>query len=160
LFDKRELQELMETVSRLPIQTFKYSDGSSKIVIKKDTPASAPKKNQDQQIKEETVSPQEKTTGLQTASTSEALSEEPLKPGLLAITAPMVGTFYTVAEQGGTPLVQVGDKVTGETVVCVLEAMKLFMEVNARVSGEIVEIVAEEGVLVEYGQTLFWVKPE
>jgi acetyl-CoA carboxylase biotin carboxyl carrier protein len=149
LFDKRDLQELMETVSRLPIQTFKYSDGSSKIVIKKD-----------KQIKEEAVSAQEEAICLQTASTSEALSEEPLKPGLLAITAPMVGTFYTVAEQGGTPLVQVGDKVTGETVVCVLEAMKLFMEVNARVSGEIVEIVAEEGVLVEYGQTLFWVKPE
>lgn len=160
MFAKRDLQDLMETVSQLPIQTFKYSDGKTKIVIKKDSPVSEPQKYKKALVN----AVPEETTELQTpqpqiSTQAEAVQESP-KSDLIPITAPMVGTFYRYAEQGGSPLVQVGDKVTAETVVCVLEAMKLFMEIKARVSGEIVEIVAEEGRLVEYGQTLFLIKPE
>jgi acetyl-CoA carboxylase biotin carboxyl carrier protein len=155
LFKKSDLQELIETVSQSPIQTFKYSDGTTNIVIKK-APPSGTKKNQIRTTTE-TLSETEETAGW--ASMAED-SAEPLQTDLLQITAPMVGTYYSAAEQGGAPLVQVGDKVSAESVVCVLEAMKLFTEVKARVSGEIVKIFAEEGSLVDYGQTLFLVKPE
>ncbi|SEB73012.1 acetyl-CoA carboxylase biotin carboxyl carrier protein [Paenibacillus sp. GP183] len=156
MFSKQELQELIETVSQYPIKTFKYSDGTTNIVIKKDRPASMKQKNLDVPMSE-AISDSEETPGLHKISTSE-IYPEPLQPELIPVTAPMVGTFYTTAEQGKAPFVQVGDKVTAETVLCILEAMKLFTEVTARMSGEIVEIVAEEGQLVEYGQTLFLVK--
>lgn len=76
------------------------------------------------------------------------------------IVSPMVGTFYSAPEPGKPPYVQVGDKVTANKVVCIVEAMKLFNEIEAEVKGEIVKILVEDGQLVEYGQPLFLVKPE
>jgi len=76
------------------------------------------------------------------------------------ITSPMVGTFYKASSPDDDPFVKVGDKVGKESVVCIVEAMKLFNEIEAEVSGEIVEVLAEDGQLVEYGQPLFLVKPE
>lgn len=74
------------------------------------------------------------------------------------ITSPMVGTFYTRANEGEEPLIQVGDTVQKGQVVCIVEAMKLFNEVQAGVDGEIVEVLVEDGDVVEYGQPLFKLK--
>jgi acetyl-CoA carboxylase biotin carboxyl carrier protein len=76
------------------------------------------------------------------------------------IVSPMVGTFYRSPEPGKPPYVQPGDKVTTNKVVCIVEAMKLFNEIEAEVNGEIVKVLVEDGQLVEYGQPLFLVKPE
>jgi acetyl-CoA carboxylase biotin carboxyl carrier protein len=76
------------------------------------------------------------------------------------ITSPMVGTFYAAASPEAGNYVEVGSKVTKESVVCIVEAMKLFNEIEAEVKGEIVEILVQNGQLVEYGQPLFLVKPE
>ena len=76
------------------------------------------------------------------------------------VTSPMVGTFYKASSPEDDPFVKVGDKVGKESVVCIVEAMKLFNEIEAEVSGEIVEVLVEDGQLVEYGQPLFLVKPE
>ena len=70
------------------------------------------------------------------------------------IVAPMVGTFYTSAP-AADPYVAVGDGVGEETVVCIIEAMKIMNEVKAEVKGKIVEILVENGTAVEYGQPLF-----
>lgn len=70
------------------------------------------------------------------------------------VVAPMVGTFYTSAP-AADPYVAVGDGVGEETVVCIIEAMKIMNEVKAEVKGEIVEILVENGTAVEYGQPLF-----
>ncbi|HDG9919105.1 TPA: acetyl-CoA carboxylase biotin carboxyl carrier protein, partial [Staphylococcus aureus] len=74
------------------------------------------------------------------------------------INAPMVGTFYKSPSPDEEAYVQVGDTVSNETTVCILEAMKLFNEIQAEISGEIVEILVEDGQMVEYGQPLFKVK--
>lgn len=74
------------------------------------------------------------------------------------INAPMVGTFYKSPTPESDAYVKVGDKVTAESIVCILEAMKLFNEIQAELSGEIVEILVEDGQMVEYGQPLFRVK--
>jgi acetyl-CoA carboxylase biotin carboxyl carrier protein len=74
------------------------------------------------------------------------------------ITAPMVGTFYTAANPNAESFVRVGDTVTVDTTVCVLEAMKVFTEVPADMSGTITEILVTDGDFVEYGQPLFKVK--
>lgn len=76
------------------------------------------------------------------------------------IVSPMVGTFYQSASPGSAPFVSVGSKVSDKTVVCIVEAMKLMNEIEAEVKGEIVEILVENGQLVEYGQPLFLVRPE
>jgi acetyl-CoA carboxylase biotin carboxyl carrier protein len=76
------------------------------------------------------------------------------------ITSPMVGTFYRTPSPDSPPFVNVGDRVSDKSVVCILEAMKLMNPLEAEVTGEIVEILAENGQLVEFGQPLFLVKPE
>lgn len=84
----------------------------------------------------------------------------PAKTGeqIVEITAPMVGTFYGAPDPKAEPFVKVGSKVTPNTVVCILEAMKLFSEIEAEVEGEITEILVKDGEFVEFGQPLFKVK--
>ncbi len=77
---------------------------------------------------------------------------------VVEITAPMVGTFYSAPDPKAPPFVKIGSAVMPNTVVCVLEAMKLFSEVEATVEGEIVEILVKDGDFVEFGQPLFKVK--
>ena len=83
----------------------------------------------------------------------------PADKGLLEITSPMVGTFYRAPSDGAEPYVGVGTMLDPETVVCMVEAMKVMNEVKAEVSGEIVEILIQNAEPVEYGQVLFLVKP-
>jgi acetyl-CoA carboxylase biotin carboxyl carrier protein len=78
-------------------------------------------------------------------------------PNLFKIVSPMVGTIYRAPGEDAEPFVKTGDKVEKSTVVCILEAMKLFNEIEADVNGEIVEVLFENGQLVEYGQPLFLV---
>jgi len=74
------------------------------------------------------------------------------------IISPMVGTFYCAATPESAPFVKIGDKVKEKTVVCIVEAMKLMNDIVADISGEIVEVLVDNGQLVEYGQPLFLVK--
>ena len=78
--------------------------------------------------------------------------------GLTAITSPMVGTFYRSPSPEAPPFVQSGDEVEPGKVVCIIEAMKLFNEIESEVRGKIVKILAENGKPVEYGQKLFLIK--
>ena len=77
--------------------------------------------------------------------------------GVAEVVAPMVGTFYTSAP-GADPYVSVGDDVVEDTVVCIIEAMKIMNEIKAETKGKIVEVMAENGTAVEYGQPLFGVE--
>lgn len=86
--------------------------------------------------------------------------EKEIKEELHKITSPMVGTFYQAPAPDADPYVKVGSKVTKDTIVCIVEAMKLFNEIEAEVNGEIVEVLVKDGQLVEYGQPLFLVRPE
>src|SRR5687767_12766157 len=79
--------------------------------------------------------------------------------GLVPITAPLLGTFYVAPEPGAPPFVQVGSAVTEDTTVGLIEVMKVFNSVRANVNGTLVQVVAQNGQFVEYGQTLFLVKP-
>lgn len=88
---------------------------------------------------------------IQSETPSESLDYQVIK-------APMVGTFYKSPSPESDPYVSVGDQVKSESIVCILEAMKLFNEIQAEVSGEIVEVLVEDGQMVEFGQPLFKVK--
>jgi acetyl-CoA carboxylase biotin carboxyl carrier protein len=79
--------------------------------------------------------------------------------GADVVTAPLLGTFYARAKPGEAPFVKVGDKVEPDTVLCIVEVMKLMNSVHAGRSGVIAAIHAEDGQLVEFGQALFSIVP-
>jgi acetyl-CoA carboxylase biotin carboxyl carrier protein len=74
------------------------------------------------------------------------------------IVSPMVGTFYRASSPDSAPYVRVGQEITEESVVCIIEAMKVMNEIKAEVSGSILEILVENGTPVQFGQSLFRVK--
>ena len=134
-----EIQALIKTLDNSSIEKFEYECDEYRLSLKKGSSTVAVKKAQAEPVAEEEV--------------SDADEKE-----LIEITAPMVGTFYSATEPGAEPFVKVGSKIDADSIICILEAMKLFTEVEADVTGEIVEILAKDGDLVEYGQPLFSVK--
>ena len=89
-----------------------------------------------------------------------AAREEPNgSDGAVTIDAPMLGTFYAAQEPGAEPFVKVGAHVEPDTVVCLIEVMKMMNSIQAGLSGTVVEVCAENAGLVEYGAPLFRVEP-
>jgi acetyl-CoA carboxylase biotin carboxyl carrier protein len=80
--------------------------------------------------------------------------------GLSEVTSPLLGIFYRAPRPGEPPFVEIGSKVDEDTVIGIVEVMKLMNSVRAGIKGEIVEILCENGVLVEYGEVLLRVRPE
>ena len=89
-------------------------------------------------------------------NTSKAPDEE--DKNSFIIKSPMVGTFYRAASPESPAFVKIGDKVSADSIVCIIEAMKVMNEIQAETSGTISEILVENGEAVEYGQPLFKVK--
>jgi acetyl-CoA carboxylase biotin carboxyl carrier protein len=88
------------------------------------------------------------------APAAKAIESVPMKE----IVSPMVGTFYRAASPDGSPFVEVGKAVTEDTVVCIIEAMKVMNEIKAETSGVIAEVLADNGKPVQFGQALFKVR--
>lgn len=140
------IKVLIDMVDRSEITEFNYEDKELKVVLKKE-----------KEIRESVTMPVKHLTQEQIQVKEPASTDEFIEDAI-TINAPMVGTFYKSPSPEADPYVKVGDKVTNNSIVCILEAMKLFNEIQAEVSGEIIEILAEDGQLVEYGQPLFKVK--
>jgi acetyl-CoA carboxylase biotin carboxyl carrier protein len=87
-----------------------------------------------------------------------AVAPPAAEPAGKEITSPMVGTFYRAASPESPSFVEIGQEVNAETVVCIIEAMKVMNEIKAEVSGVIAEVVAENGKPVQFGQALFKVR--
>jgi acetyl-CoA carboxylase biotin carboxyl carrier protein len=79
--------------------------------------------------------------------------------GLLIIKSPMVGTYYSRANPEGDPFVKVGQDITADSTVCIIEAMKVFNEIPAEVAGKVVAILVEDEEAVEFGKPLMKVRP-
>jgi len=79
---------------------------------------------------------------------------------MVVIKSPMVGTFYKASSPDSPVFVKVGDRIGPEKTVCIIEAMKVFNEIPAGVSGQVVAILVENGAPVEFGQPLIKVEPE
>jgi acetyl-CoA carboxylase biotin carboxyl carrier protein len=97
-------------------------------------------------------------TGTTTAEAAPARSTATESVPLKEIVSPMVGTFYRATSPDAAPFVDVGRTVTEETVVCIIEAMKVMNEIKAETSGVIAEVLAENGKPVQFGQVLFKVR--
>jgi acetyl-CoA carboxylase biotin carboxyl carrier protein len=105
-------------------------------------------------------SPRSAVTTSLTAAESAGGNGEAAATSYVEIRSPMVGTFYAAPDPDSPPYVKTGDPVGPSTVVCVLEAMKVFSEIKAEVAGIVDRVLAKNGEAVEYGQPLFLVRPE
>ena len=148
----KEIKELIEILDQSNLTEINIEDKGNVINLKKE-------KEQviTQTIAAQPVQPAAPAQAPAAPAAPEAAAEAPVVEGK-TINAPMVGTFYKSPSPEEGAYVAVGDKVTEDSTVCILEAMKLFNEIQAEVAGEIVEILVEDGQMVEYGQPLFRVK--
>lgn len=160
----QEIREIIKLIDQSSIEKFSYEAEGAKIVLKKGstnqaTPAVAVSPTvQPVEVQAPAVQVVEQPV-VQEAPVATIAEEVEQDPSLHEVTSPMVGTFYAASSPEAEAYVQVGSKVTNEAIVCIVEAMKLFNEIEAEVSGEIVEVLVKDGQLVEYGQPLFLVKP-
>lgn len=150
-----EIQSLIKTIDASSINEFTYEIDGAKLELKKQVEQQVVQPTQPVYTAQPTVAQQSTV-----AASEETKEDEPVQAvsSDYEITSPMVGTFYSSASPEQDAFVTEGDKVNPNTVVCIVEAMKLFNEIEAEVSGEIVEILVDNGELVEFGQPLFRVK--
>jgi acetyl-CoA carboxylase biotin carboxyl carrier protein len=168
----QEIRELIKLVDQSSIDEFSYENDGAKIKMKKnigqqqvvvepakmvtETPApvkAAPAVPTTPIAAVETVAPKQETPETEKKEIQDDAN-------LHKITSPMVGTFYESPSPEDEAYVKNGSKVSKDSIVCIVEAMKLFNEIEAEINGEIVEVLVKDGQLVEYGQPLFLVKPE
>lgn len=94
------------------------------------------------------------------SSTQPSPTHNAIDQRLVEVPSPMVGTFYRASAPGETPFVEVGDRIRSGQTVCIIEAMKLMNEIEAEVSGQVMEILVQNGEPVEYGQPLMRINPD
>ncbi len=162
----QELREIIRLVDQSSISEFVYEKDDSKIKIKKQTEvqtntvvselAAAPQ----QTVETPAVTEKKEEIVLKEIPKKQATTEvvEDNDDSLVEIVSPMVGTFYRKPSPESDSYVEEGSKITESSIVCIVEAMKLFNEIEAETTGEVVEILVGDGELVEYGQPLFKVK--
>ncbi len=150
--DLKEIKELIALMRKNDLSVFKMEKEGFKITLKKGTdfqPVITP------------AAPVALPAAVAAGATVSG-ADTPAAPketsNLREITSPMVGTFYASPTPEAPPFVSVGQEVNEDTVVCIMEAMKVMNEIKAEVRGVIAEIVAENGKPVQYGQVLFKVR--
>ncbi|TFE29893.1 acetyl-CoA carboxylase biotin carboxyl carrier protein [Cohnella luojiensis] len=162
MFKLSEIKELIKLVDQTTVHELEIENEGMRLSIRK--PGRTEVVNVQTPHLSHTYLPQVQTTAQAPSVPSAPVQEA--KPAvaddshLHRIVSPMVGTFYRSPSPDAASFVNIGDKVSDKSVVCILEAMKLMNPLEAEVKGEIVDILVENGQLVEFGQPLFLVKPE
>lgn len=151
----KEIKELIEILDKSTLTEINIEDTKGKVTLKKEKETEIITPQISQMPFEAAAMPMPQ---VQSTDNNKTEVPKPTSDNHKTINAPMVGTFYKSPSPDEEAYVQVGDTVSNETTVCILEAMKLFNEIQAEISGEIVEILVEDGQMVEYGQPLFKVK--
>ncbi len=153
--DIKQIQELVKLINKTNIGEITIEEEGVKITVKQ-------KKDPVQHIVANAApatyaAPAPAPAAAPPAATKPAA--EPKADNLLTIKSPMIGTFYRQAGPGKPVFASVGDDVTPGKVVCIIEAMKLFNEIESEVKGKIVKVLVEDASPVEYDQPLFLVDP-
>ena len=158
--DLKEIQNLIKFVAKAKVNEVKIERKDFKITIKSDSVTKTI-----QPIETSQINIQEQTHSEQADSINQNVLEDQLEEktesedNLITIKSPMIGTFYRAPSPESDDYVQVGDHINADTVVCIVEAMKVMNEIKAEMNGVITEILVENASAVEYGQPLFRVRP-
>lgn len=161
--DYKQIQELIKLINKSNIGEVSIEEKDFKITIKqKEEPAqtlvAAPMAQPTyMQAPAYSQAPAQSSAPLQ--EQPRAAAAEPKADNLITIKSPMIGTFYRKSAPDKPSFIEVGDEVAPGKVVCIIEAMKLFNEIESEVSGKIVKILVDDASPVEYDQPLFLVEP-
>jgi acetyl-CoA carboxylase biotin carboxyl carrier protein len=145
-----EIKQLVELMVENDLTELNITDGDAKVTLKRG-PEGVPVVT--------SIAPVAAVAAAGAPGEGAAPAEAEVDDGLNEIRCPMVGTFYAAASPDSDSFVSVGDTVTEDTVVCVVEAMKVMNEIKAECAGTITEICATNAQPMEFGQVLFRVKP-
>ena len=157
--DIKQIQELVKLINKTSIGEITIEEDGTKITIKQ-------KKDPSQKIYTQSAPAQYSAPAIPQAPIAQpaapvilAPAETPKADNFITIKSPMIGTFYRSSGPDKPLLVNVGDEVTSGKVVCIIEAMKLFNEIESEIKGKIVKVLVEDASPVEYDQPLFLVDP-
>jgi acetyl-CoA carboxylase biotin carboxyl carrier protein len=155
----KEIQELIDFISNSGLAEVKIETDEFKLSIKKHADSSAPKTEYTPAPTPPPVNPAQQTA--QSPPPAEPVSNPSKTEATqyIEIKSPMIGTFYRTPNPDSEPFIKVGDSITAGQTVCVIEAMKLFNEIESEISGKVVKILVDNSSPVEYDQPLFLVDP-
>ncbi|MEM7573635.1 MAG: acetyl-CoA carboxylase biotin carboxyl carrier protein [Bacteroidota bacterium] len=162
----KEIQELIKLITKTELAEFKIKDGDFQLHIrgKEAAPTETTQVISVPQVAPAAFAPAPAAAPAPTPAAA-APAAAPAEPApasdanLLEIRSPMIGTFYRSASPDKPPYAKVGDSVNKGDVVCIVEAMKLFNDIESEVSGKIVKVLVEDAQPIEYDQVLFLVDP-
>lgn len=139
----KQIKQIVDLMKRADLAEFELEEADFKLRLSRSLPAGTP-------IAQPAPLPAE------AAAPPPAAAPEPVPADeTKLITSPMVGTFYAAPSPDAPPFVKPGDGVDGDSIVCIVEAMKVMNEIKAEKTGTIAEVMVENGASVEYGQPLF-----
>ncbi len=166
----KDIQELIKLVAKTEISEFKYKDDQLAVHIRGKSftpyagmPAPPPTFSMPAPAMNTGIPPA--ATAATPAASGDAIQEDlpaaaqPVPSRLIEVKSPMIGTFYRSSSPDKPPYVKVGDRISKGDTVCVVEAMKLFNEIETEVTGKIVKVLVEDAQPIEYDQPLFLVDP-
>src|ERR1700761_6085685 len=150
--DFKQIQELIKMINKSNIGEVSIEEKGFKLTIKQ-------KEEPVQQVAAMAVAPAAAAQPAAVPAEKPAKAAEAPAGNTVTIKSPMIGTFYRSSSPDKPPFASVGDEVSAGKVVCIIEAMKLFNEIESEVSGKIVKVLVEDASPVEYDQPLFLVEP-
>jgi len=161
--DFKQIQELVKMINKSNIGELTIEQKDFRITIKQKEEHVTQVVPTVQAAPMVTAVPQVISQAPQTAAAADKekpkASEQPSASNLITIKSPMIGTFYRRSSPDKPNLVEVGDEVSPGKIVCIIEAMKLFNEIESETKGKIVKVLVEDASPVEYDQPLFLVEP-
>lgn len=155
--DLKQIHELIKIINKSNIGEISIEDKDGKVTIKQKEEAVVTVAAPAPQVYTTVAPPPPPAPAVATATPTPAAS--PKADNLVTIKSPMIGTFYRRQSPDKPILVEVGTEITPGKVVCIIEAMKLFNEIESEINGTIVKILVEDASPVEYDQPLFLVEP-
>ena len=156
MIDIRKLKELVRLMVANDLTELDLRDEQETVTLRRPGPQQAPQVMSPAPVQQVVAAP---VAAAPAAPVAAAPVEPAADEGLAPIESPMVGTFYASPSPDKPSFVKVGDTVDAETVVCLVEAMKIFNEIKAEASGVIEKILPASGDSVEFGQPLFLIRP-
>jgi len=154
IFDVRKIRRLVELMNEHDLSEMDLRQGETRIRIRRGAEATVVSTPARTEVIPAAAPPAPPEVAAR-ASPPPAAPPAKEEDNVVVIPSPMVGTFYAASDPDSPAYVKVGDHVGPETTVCIVEAMKVFNEIPAEVSGKIVAVLVENGEPVEYGQPLF-----
>ena len=159
--DHEELHRLLAALAESDIQEFRLEGEDFCLEVKRNLGPPSDLIVSNNKITSEAIDPTPPQSKIDPSPVPS--TPPPSVPGsrsdLVEVTAPMVGTFYRAPGPEEPPFVEIGSRINVGQAVCILEAMKLMNELESEVSGEVIEILVENGTPVEFGQVLMRLKP-